>query len=115
MAAVEYQESEQDVLFILKVDMGNHHHEFINFCKNDTPEQAAFEFCQDHTLNVKVYDFICEALKQKLYQLTNNIEGAESRSRGNHVEPESLRKTEAKARQTDGESTHVDSKSRDFR
>lgn len=82
MAAAAYQESDQDVLFILKVDMGSGKHEFINYVKDDTPEQAAFRFCQEHSLNIKVYDFISEALRQKLFQLTHNQIPPDTRSKG---------------------------------
>lgn len=65
----EYLESDQDVLFVLKVDMGNNDQQFITFRQNDTAEDLAFEFCKMHGLNIKVYDFIADALKQKYRQL----------------------------------------------
>lgn len=65
----EYLESDQDVLFVLKVDMGQGIQKFIQFRNGDSPEDLAFEFCQAYQLNIKVYDFISDALKQKYHQL----------------------------------------------
>lgn len=68
-ACQEYLESDQDVLFVLKVDMGNDVQKFITFKQHDSAEDLAFEFCKVHGLNIKVYDFISDALKQKYHQL----------------------------------------------
>lgn len=69
----EYVESAPDVLFVLKVDMGSGRQEFIQFCRDDSPEDLAFNFCKEHELNVKVYDFISESLRQKYHQLQTGV------------------------------------------
>ncbi len=110
MAATAYQESDQDVLFILKVDMGGGKHEFINYGNDDTPEQASFRFCQEHSLNIKVYDFITESLRQKLYQLTHNQIPHETRSKASNY-PESARAhTEPGLQGTESTNDHTKSK-----
>lgn len=80
----EFKEKEQDVLFILKVDMGKGRVEYIDYRKNDSPEELAFEFCKKFGLNVKVYDFVAESLRQKLHQLDTHA-NVDTRTRGvNH-------------------------------
>lgn len=81
MMEQEYQESPQDVLFILKVDMGGNRHECISFRQDDTPEEAAFSFCKEHNLNIKIYDFIVDSLRQKYHQITCGL-SSDTKSKG---------------------------------
>lgn len=76
----EYLESAPDVLFVLKVDIGGGRKEFIRFCKEDSPEDLAFDFCKTHGFNVKVYDFVADSLRQKYHQLQSG-QLTESKSR----------------------------------
>jgi hypothetical protein len=69
MKATEFKESAQDVLFILKIDMGSGRHSFINFGQTDTPEAIALEFCKSHGLSIKTYDFLVATLQQKRTQV----------------------------------------------
>lgn len=69
----EYLESAPDVLFVLKVDMGGGRQEYIHFCRGDSPEDLAFSFCKENGLNIKVYDFISESLRQKYHQLQTGV------------------------------------------
>lgn len=64
----EYMESEQDVLFILKVNMWEGMSKFIKFRIGNSPEELAYQFCEEHQLSTEIYDFICESLRQKLWQ-----------------------------------------------
>lgn len=61
-------ESEQDVLFILKVNMWEGMSKFIKFRIGNSPEELAYQFCEEHQLSTEIYDFICESLRQKLWQ-----------------------------------------------
>lgn len=65
MTTQEYLESAEEVLFVLKVDMGKEKFRYINFCRGDTPENAALSFCKDNGLNIDIYDFLVETLVQK--------------------------------------------------
>lgn len=49
--------------------MGGSRQEYIQYCRDDSPEDLAFAFCKEHGLNIKVYDFIVESLRQKYLQL----------------------------------------------
>src|SRR3990167_25088 len=67
----EYVESDQDVLFILKVNMWEGMSKYIKFKIGNTPEELAYQFCQENQLSSEIYDFICESLRQKLWQFNN--------------------------------------------
>ena len=69
MEAAAFKESAQDVLFVLKIDMGAGRHSFIDFGQTDTPEAAALHFCKTHGLSIKTYDFLVLTLQQKLQQV----------------------------------------------
>jgi hypothetical protein len=69
MKATAFKESAQDVLFVLKIDMGSGRHSFINFCQSDSPDTVALAFCKTHGLSIKTYDFLVDTLNQKRSQV----------------------------------------------
>lgn len=69
MKAAAFKESAQDVLFVLKIDMGSGRHSFIDFGQTDTPEDVALHFCKSHGLSIKTYDFLVDTLQQKRLQV----------------------------------------------
>jgi hypothetical protein len=76
-----YVESDQDVLFILKVNMWEGMSKFIKFRIGNSPDELAYEFCKEHQLSPEIYDFICESLRQKLWQF-NTGQLVETQSKG---------------------------------
>lgn len=100
----EYLESAPDVLFVLKVDMGGGQQEYIHFCRDDSPEDLAFAFCQQFGLNVKVYDFVADSLRQKYHQLqTGQLTESKSRAAGSKAPVPKKQKSAAKQCQTPSE------------
>lgn len=103
----EYMESEQDVLFILKVNMWEGMSKFIKFRIGNNPEELAYQFCEEHQLSTEIYDFICESLRQKLWQFnTGQLVDSKSKAVQTKKNPVQINKISKANRFTEAESLH---------
>lgn len=103
----EYMESEQDVLFILKVNMWEGMSKFIKFRIGNNPEELAYQFCEEHQLSTEIYDFICESLRQKLWQFnTGQLVDSKSKAVQTKKNPVQNNKIAKANRFTEAESLH---------
>lgn len=101
----EYMESEQDVLFILKVNMWEGMSKFIKFRIGNNPEELAYQFCEEHQLSTEIYDFICESLRQKLWQFnTGQLVDSKSKAVQTKKNPAQINKIAKVNRFTEAES-----------
>lgn len=109
---MEKKETPEGTLFILNLELKKGKKDKIYFKKGDNPGDLALEFCQKNKLNIKVYDFIVEALKEKLNLVlserdeksdkkeisstSNELSGSEWRQRYYNTSPKSPLSSERK-------------------
>ena len=62
--------SNPDVIFVLNLDIGSGKKDKIIFRSQDTPEDLALQFCRKNNLNIRVYDFVANALREKYHEVT---------------------------------------------
>lgn len=62
--------NDPDVIFVLNLDIGPEIKEKIVFKDTDTPEELASNFCRENNLNIRVYDFVANALREKYDEVT---------------------------------------------
>lgn len=58
-----------EVLFFINLELQDGKNEKISFGLGDYPEEVAYSFCKQHTLNGKVYNFIVAAIQDKLAEI----------------------------------------------
>ena len=61
---------DSEVVFVLNLDIGSGKKDKIIFKSNDTPEDLALKFCRKNNLNIRVYDFVANALREKYDEVT---------------------------------------------
>lgn len=60
----------EDVIFVLNLDIGSGKKDKITFRSTDTPEELSQKFCRKNNLNIRVYDFVANALREKYDEVT---------------------------------------------
>ena len=64
------QSDNPDVIFVLNLDIGSGKKDKIIFRSTDSPEDLALKFCRKNNLNIRVYDFVANALREKYDEVT---------------------------------------------
>ena len=60
--------------FIVRFNIGRNRTDSILVNVNDNPILLAEEFCKKHTLNVNVFEFICNSLTEKKLDFLKKLE-----------------------------------------
>lgn len=69
----------QEVLFIVKFELGEKLSDQIEFRKGDIAEELALEFCERNELGASVYTTIVSALEEK-YQTVQKLNGMDQKN-----------------------------------
>ena len=69
LTSVSNDEEQGEILFILNLEIKHGKMDKIVYREHSNPRELALKFCQKNALNIKVYDFVVDALRAKFNQV----------------------------------------------
>ena len=74
-----FRSQETSVLFVLNLDIGDGRMDRIVFRQDSIPAKVALEFCQRNNLDIKVYNYLINALEERRYEVLTHRESSQVR------------------------------------